>query len=107
MQKEAKPIVCQVFPARDSTVGGGCSGRTLAWRRISALKATEWRKETQNGTEQGRLVEQRRSPGVRGDLPKTLKNLHVGIKGGPSRARRRTWSCRWRTVRRSGRSWRP
>ena len=91
MQKEAKPIVCQVFPARDSTVGGGCSGRTLAWRRISALKATEWRKETQNGTEQGRLVEQRRSPGVRGDLPKSLKNLHVVIKGGPSIARRRTW----------------
>lgn len=74
---------------RDSAMGGGCSGRTFAWRRISALKATEWRKETQNGTEQGRLVEQRHSPGVRGDLPKTLKNLPVVIKGGPFRARRR------------------
>lgn len=76
---------------RDSAVGGGFSGRTLAWRRISALKATEWRKETQKGTEQGKLVEQRHSPGVQEDLPKTLKNLHVVIKGGPSRARTRTW----------------
>lgn len=78
-----------VLPAQRS--GWAVLGRTSAWRRISALKAAEWRKETQNGTEQGRLVEQRCSPGVQGDLPKTLKNLHVVIKGGASRARRRTW----------------
>ena len=41
MQKEARPTVCQVFPAGDSSLGEGCSGRTLAWRRISGSKATE------------------------------------------------------------------
>ena len=91
MQKEARPTVCQVFPAGDSSVGKGCLGRTLAWRRISGSKAAEWRKESQKGTERGRRVDQRCSRGISGDLPKKLKNWHVVVKGGPYRARRRTW----------------
>lgn len=91
MQKEARPTVCQVFPAGDSSVGKGCSGRTLAWRRISGSKAAEWRKESQKGTERGRRVDQRCSRGMWGDLPKKLKNWHVVVQGGPYRARRRTW----------------
>ena len=73
MQKEARPTVCQVFPAGDSSLGEGCSGRTLAWRKELSGEGL-WS-----------------SRGMWGDLPKKLKNWHAVVKGGPYGARRRTW----------------